>query len=216
MRSYTIIVFLAAITSAQQIGVTNGASVSSGNNAIDHPNVNNGWQSDSSLFANSGGVTSGSNVFSGIAGGHFSNINANGAINDNTLNNPGLIKVSGNSGWVANGDGNALGAVHNAVAVGAQFKRGYGAVNNYQSVSSPVEYHPAPPAQTTQSLITTPKYTPTLPSTSETPKYAPTTAPVITSSSSAPAAITATYVAPPVTPSISVSFSTASYKKTTY
>ncbi|KAJ1646308.1 hypothetical protein J3B02_006289 [Coemansia erecta] len=111
MRSFTAIVFAASAVLAQEIGFSGGPSVSSGTNGISNPNVNNGWQSDSSLF--SGGESAGVNTFNNVAGSSFTNVNANSAVKDNIINNPSFAAVKGNNGWTANGDANNLGPVQN-------------------------------------------------------------------------------------------------------
>ncbi|KAI8321118.1 hypothetical protein GQ54DRAFT_262366 [Martensiomyces pterosporus] len=109
------LLFIASAVLAQEVGFTGGDSVSGGPSAISNLNVNNGWQSDSSLFAGSGsGATgAGGNTFNNVIGSSFSTVNSNSANKDNIVINPSEISVSGNDGWTANGDGNHLGPVQN-------------------------------------------------------------------------------------------------------
>ncbi|KAJ2800892.1 hypothetical protein H4R20_003888 [Coemansia guatemalensis] len=105
------------LVASQEVGFSGGANVVDGPNAISNPNVNNGWQADSSLFAGSGSNSNGgSSVFNDVFGSSFTNINSNTAIKDNIVNNPSVDFVSGNSGWTANGDRNQLGPVQNDFA----------------------------------------------------------------------------------------------------
>ncbi|KAI9481924.1 hypothetical protein LPJ78_003042 [Coemansia sp. RSA 989] len=115
MRTFTAIVFASSAVLAQEVGFSGGASVASGSSAISNPNVNNGWQSDSSLFASDG---AGASTFNNVVGSSFSSLNANTAIKDNLANNPSFTGVKGNSGWTANGDSNALGPVQNQLGAG--------------------------------------------------------------------------------------------------
>ncbi|KAJ1725491.1 hypothetical protein LPJ53_000306 [Coemansia erecta] len=122
MRTFTAIVFAATAVLGQEIGFSGGASVSSGSSAVSNPNVNNGWQSDSSLF--SSGESGGVNTFNNVAGSSFTNVNANAAFKDNILNNPSITGVKGNDGWTANGDANNLGPVQNLFGGAGVFRRG--------------------------------------------------------------------------------------------
>ncbi|KAJ1880849.1 hypothetical protein H4R99_007059 [Coemansia sp. RSA 1722] len=121
MRSFSAIVFAASAVLGQEIGFASGPSVSSGSNAVSNPNVNNGWQSDSSLF--SSGEGAGVNTFNNVAGSSFTNVNANSAIKDNIINNPSFAAVKGNDGWTANGDSNNLGPVQNMFGGAGVFRR---------------------------------------------------------------------------------------------
>ncbi|KAJ2328985.1 hypothetical protein IWW51_000885, partial [Coemansia sp. RSA 2702] len=102
-----------ALVAAQEIGFTDGDSVVAGPNAISNPNVNNGWQADSSLFDSAGGAGAAPQVFNDVVGSSFTKINSNTAIKDNLVNNPSASFVKGNDGWTANGDRNQLGPVQN-------------------------------------------------------------------------------------------------------
>ncbi|KAJ2724710.1 hypothetical protein GGI07_001763 [Coemansia sp. Benny D115] len=128
MRSFTAIAFVATTTAVigQEIGFSGGSSISSGTNAVSNPNVNNGWQSDSSLF--SSGEGAGVNTFNNVAGSSFTNVNANAAFKDNILNNPSITSVKGNSGWTANGDANELGPVQNLFGAASPVFRRHGDV----------------------------------------------------------------------------------------
>ncbi|KAJ2784587.1 hypothetical protein H4R18_001052 [Coemansia javaensis] len=134
MRAAASIVLAASTVLAQEIGFSGGPNIVSGSNAISNPTINNGWLSDSSLIVGRRSVDTG-NVFNDVVGSTFTNINANAAIKDNLINNPGATSVSGNSGWTANGDANAMGPVAN------QFGRRGGDVvfaDNHHQVSSQV------------------------------------------------------------------------------
>ncbi|KAJ2787987.1 hypothetical protein GGI15_000247 [Coemansia interrupta] len=102
----------AAVVIGQEIGFTDGPSFANGPSAISNPNINNGWQADSSLFA-SGDGSAGVNTFNDVVGTTFTNINSNAAFKDNIVNNPSKTVVSGDEGWTANGDANKLGPVEN-------------------------------------------------------------------------------------------------------
>ncbi|KAJ2850451.1 hypothetical protein IWW36_001889 [Coemansia brasiliensis] len=119
MRTFTAIVFASSAVLAQEVGFSGGSDIASGSSAISNPNVNNGWQSDSSLFASEG---SGASTFNNVVGSSFSSLNANTAFKDNLVNNPSITGVKGNSGWTANGDSNALGPVQNQLGAGV-FRR---------------------------------------------------------------------------------------------
>ncbi|KAJ2379644.1 hypothetical protein GGI05_006569, partial [Coemansia sp. RSA 2603] len=122
MRTFTAIVFAATAVIGQEIGFSGGSSISSGSSAVSNPNVNNGWQSDSSLF--NSGESGGVNTFNNVAGSSFTNVNANAAFKDNILNNPSITGVKGNDGWTANGDANNLGPVQNLFGGAGVFRRG--------------------------------------------------------------------------------------------
>ncbi|KAI8326464.1 hypothetical protein GQ54DRAFT_267736, partial [Martensiomyces pterosporus] len=112
MRTFAALLVAASATAlAQEIGFSGGSNAVTGSNAISNPNVNNGWQSDSSLFA-SGSGESGS-LFNNVVGSSFSTVNSNSAVKDNIINNPTQSHVQGNEGWTANGDSNNLGPVQN-------------------------------------------------------------------------------------------------------
>ncbi|KAJ2084383.1 hypothetical protein H4R24_000013 [Coemansia sp. RSA 988] len=127
------------LVASQEIGVSGGANVVDGPNAISNPNVNNGWQADSSLFTGSGSNSDGGpNVFNGVSGSSFTNINSNTAIKDNIVNNPSTDFVSGNSGWTANGDRNQLGPVQNEFGAGAHRRRDVVFASNHHQAQSQV------------------------------------------------------------------------------
>ncbi|KAJ2526307.1 hypothetical protein IWW43_006422 [Coemansia sp. RSA 1935] len=126
MYAATAILAIVSLAAAQEVGFTDGDSIVAGPNAISNPNVNNGWQADSSLFAGSGSSggssNSGPQLFNDIVGSSFTKINSNTAFKDNLVNNPSVTFGSGNDGWTANGDRNELGPVQNEF--GAVHKRG--------------------------------------------------------------------------------------------
>ncbi|KAJ1765963.1 hypothetical protein LPJ54_005285, partial [Coemansia sp. RSA 1824] len=117
MYAATAILAIVSLAAAQEVGFTDGDSIVAGPNAISNPNVNNGWQADSSLFAGSGSSSGSSNsgpqLFNDIVGSSFTKINSNTAFKDNLVNNPSVTFGSGNDGWTANGDRNELGPVQN-------------------------------------------------------------------------------------------------------
>ncbi|KAJ1950351.1 hypothetical protein EC988_004420, partial [Linderina pennispora] len=136
----TTILALITLAAAQQVGFASDASVVAGPNAIDSTNINNGWQAGGSFFT-SGGSGSGS-TFNNIANSHFSDINSNSVNEHNIANNPSSNSVAGNSGWTANGDGNALGAVQNQFAgIASPFFRRDGA---YHASAAPSGEYKAP------------------------------------------------------------------------
>ncbi|KAJ2861358.1 hypothetical protein GGH94_004956 [Coemansia aciculifera] len=106
MQIFATLVVAATAVLAQQIGSEQGPSVSSGETALSHPNVNNGWQSQNSLV-NTG--SDGGNVFNGLHGNTFSTGFTNGAISDSNFINPSQNQVSGNTGSTANGEKNHIG-----------------------------------------------------------------------------------------------------------
>ncbi|KAJ2077748.1 hypothetical protein H4R24_004935 [Coemansia sp. RSA 988] len=145
MRFFAVIPLALSVVVAQEIGASGDTKVSSGVSAIDNPNVNNGVQADSSLFAGGNGASEG-NLFNNVVNGHFFNGNFNAAIQDNLANNAGETRISGNSGWTANGDSNALGAVQNDFGVGTPFAKRSGEAdysNNQYHASAPVYNAPA-------------------------------------------------------------------------
>ncbi|KAJ2814251.1 hypothetical protein H4S07_000050 [Coemansia furcata] len=148
MRTFAALIVSTVAVAAQEIGFTGSANVASGTSAINNPNVNNGWQADSSLFAS--GDSSAPNTFNGVFNSHFTNINSNLAASDNLLNNPSFIRVAGNNGWSANGDHNAMGPVQNNFG-GAFVRRGGDVVfaNGYHGAGPvvslpPIVFHSTP------------------------------------------------------------------------
>ncbi|KAJ2723483.1 hypothetical protein GGI07_002607 [Coemansia sp. Benny D115] len=108
MQIYATLLVAASVVLGQQIGSDGGPAVSNGENAISNPNVNNGWQSQNSLF-NTG--DSGSNVFSGLKDNTFNSAVSNSATNDNNFVNPSQSHVTGNNGATTNGEANHIGDV---------------------------------------------------------------------------------------------------------
>ncbi|KAJ2741769.1 hypothetical protein GGI20_004954 [Coemansia sp. BCRC 34301] len=146
MRAFTALIVSTVAVAAQEIGFTGGPSVASGTSAINAPNVNNGWQADSSLFTSGDGTAP--NSFNGVFNSHFTSVNSNLAVGDNLLNNPGITRVVGNNGWTANGANNVMGPVQNDF--GSAFVRRSGDVifaNGYHGAGPvvslpPIVYHP--------------------------------------------------------------------------
>ncbi|KAJ1821843.1 hypothetical protein LPJ56_003167, partial [Coemansia sp. RSA 2599] len=90
------------------VGSSSDGKASTGPAAVSHPNENNGWQSQNSLFNN---ANTGGNVFSGLHGNTFDSSVKNTAFSDNNAVNPSEAQVSGNSGSTANGVNNHIGDV---------------------------------------------------------------------------------------------------------
>ncbi|KAJ2440729.1 hypothetical protein GGF42_007533 [Coemansia sp. RSA 2424] len=111
MQIFATLVVAATAVLAQQIGSEQGAAVSSGETALSHPNVNNGWQAQNSLISTG---SDGGNVFSGLHGNKFSTSLSNGAMSDNNFINPSQTQTSGNTGSTANGANNHIGDFFNA------------------------------------------------------------------------------------------------------
>ncbi|KAJ2021876.1 hypothetical protein IWW57_004745 [Coemansia sp. S610] len=124
MQIFATLIVAATAVIAQQVGSEQGPTVSSGETALSHPNVNNGWQAQNSLV-NTG--SDGSNVFSGLHGNKFSTGFTNGAISDSNFINPSQNQVAGNSGSTANGENNHIGDFFNAPVA---FRRRDVAFNN--------------------------------------------------------------------------------------
>ncbi|KAJ2655441.1 hypothetical protein IWW48_005528 [Coemansia sp. RSA 1200] len=140
----------AASVSAQDVGVSEGSKVSAGASAIDSPNINNGFQAESSLLTSGGSTAFGGNtLFNHVAGSQFTNVNENLSVQDNLVNNPGFTSVQGNNGWTADGDGNLMGPVLNDMRGGfAPLRKRAGDVvfaNNAHHIAS-VMYSPFAPA----------------------------------------------------------------------
>ncbi|KAJ2163199.1 hypothetical protein GGF46_000129 [Coemansia sp. RSA 552] len=163
MRAFTTIILASSAVLAQEIGFSDGPSVVGGSNAISNPNVNNGWQADSSLFVSEG---SGASTFNNVAGSAFTNINSNVASKDNLLNNPSITSVKGNDGWTANGDANALGPVQNDFGHGF-FRRSGDVVfaDNHHQVNSEVASEVVPQPRVVHPGFVAPAFT--------TPQFAP-------------------------------------------
>ncbi|KAJ2870314.1 hypothetical protein GGH93_005665 [Coemansia aciculifera] len=220
MRAFTALLVSTVAVAAQEIGFTGGANVASGTSATNNPNVNNGWQADSSLFAS--GDSGAPNIFNGIFDSHFTSINSNLAVSDNLLNNPSLVRVAGNSGWSANGDHNAMGPIQNTFG-GAFVRRGGDVVfaNGYHGAGPivslpPIVFHSTPAPYTAPVIVPAPAHyeAPVV----VIPKPAP--APVVYSPPApykAPPVVApkpAQYVAPPpVSPPATASYAAASYQK---
>ncbi|KAJ1844252.1 hypothetical protein LPJ73_005228 [Coemansia sp. RSA 2703] len=133
----------ATVVIGQEIGFTDGPSFVNGPSAISNPNINNGWQADSSLFSSGNGGAA-VNTFNDVVGTTFTNINTNTAFKDNIVNNPSKTVVSGDKGWTANGDSNNLGPVENDFGSTAGFARRSGDVvfadNHHQVAVSQVPH----------------------------------------------------------------------------
>ncbi|KAI9501851.1 hypothetical protein GGI25_000265 [Coemansia spiralis] len=138
MRTFTAIFVAASTVLGQEIGFSGGDNLSTGTNAISNPNVNNGWQADSSLFAGAPVSGSGVTTFNDVVGSSFTNVNSNTAIKDNLVNNPSATLVKGNDGWTANGDHNSLGPVQNLFGRSPVFRRSGDVVfaDNHHQVQS--------------------------------------------------------------------------------
>lgn len=106
MQVLATLLIAATAVVAQQVGSESGPSISGGPAAVSNPNVNNGWQSQNSLF-NKG--SDGGNVFDHLWGNSFSKAISNSAVNDNNMINPSTSHIMGNAGDTANGRGNHIG-----------------------------------------------------------------------------------------------------------
>ncbi|KAJ2837987.1 hypothetical protein FBU31_001028 [Coemansia sp. 'formosensis'] len=113
MQIFATLVVAATAVLAQQIGSEQGPSVSSGETALSHANVNKGWQSQNSLV-NTG--SDGGNVFHGLHGNTFNTGFTNSAVSDNNFINPSSSQTMGNSGSTANGAENHIGDIFNGQA----------------------------------------------------------------------------------------------------
>ncbi|KAJ1840414.1 hypothetical protein LPJ73_006432, partial [Coemansia sp. RSA 2703] len=105
---FATLLIAASAVLAQQVGSSSNGKGSSGPSAVSHPNENNGWQAQNSLFSNG---NTGGNVFSGLQGNTFDSSVSNIAFNDNNAVNPSQSQTSGNTGSTANGVGNHIGDV---------------------------------------------------------------------------------------------------------
>ncbi|KAI9472545.1 hypothetical protein BX667DRAFT_500009 [Coemansia mojavensis] len=112
MHFLTSVILAMSVAVAQEVSVTDGDKASAGASAIDSPNVNNGVQVESSLFASDGGAGT-ERLFNNVFNTHFTSAHVNVAADDNLINNPGFTSLSGDDGWIANGDNNLLGPLEN-------------------------------------------------------------------------------------------------------
>ncbi|KAJ2540304.1 hypothetical protein EV175_006249 [Coemansia sp. RSA 1933] len=106
--------------SNEEIEAEGGDSFSNGPAAVSNPNINNGFQVDSSLIDD--GSTSGGDVFANNFGMSVTNIKSNSANKDNIVINPTTVNSNGNSGKTANGQGNNIGDSETVVP-GVLFRR---------------------------------------------------------------------------------------------
>ncbi|ORX74901.1 hypothetical protein DL89DRAFT_254668 [Linderina pennispora] len=119
MRSATVLLSFASTTAiAQEISSANGPSIIASPNAISGPNVNFGWQSGGSLFAEGSRPGQSSNGFNSIIGSSISNIKTSDVSRGNTINNPSQSHIKGGDGWAASGETNQLGPVHSTSSAG--------------------------------------------------------------------------------------------------
>ncbi|KAJ2723482.1 hypothetical protein GGI07_002606 [Coemansia sp. Benny D115] len=129
MKIFATLILAASAAVAQQVGSSADSRTSTGSSAVSHPNENNGWQAQNTLF-NTG--NSGGNVFSNLHGNTFNSGVSNTAVTGNNFVNPSQSDVSGNTGPTANGRDNHIGDVlsegqrfiHGAVPV-ADFYGGF-------------------------------------------------------------------------------------------
>ncbi|KAJ1746005.1 hypothetical protein LPJ58_005867, partial [Coemansia sp. RSA 1591] len=121
---FATIALAATAAVAQQIGSNGGPSVSDGEAAVSHPNINNGLQLQNSLADSS---DKGGNFFHNLQGNTFTDALSNTGISDNNMVNPSNNHVSGNSGATTNGEGNQIGDIVHGLAgfggFGGQFRR---------------------------------------------------------------------------------------------
>ncbi|KAJ2269986.1 hypothetical protein EV176_004432 [Coemansia sp. RSA 451] len=124
MKFFATIALAATAAVAQQIGSNGGPSVSDGEAAVSHPNINNGLQLQNSLADSS---DKGGNFFHNLQGNTFTDALSNTGISDNNMVNPSNNHVSGNSGATTNGEGNQIGDIVHGLAgfggFGGQFRR---------------------------------------------------------------------------------------------
>ncbi|KAJ2831209.1 hypothetical protein J3B01_005440 [Coemansia erecta] len=124
MKFFATIALAATVAVAQQIGSSGGPSVSDGEAAVSHPNINNGLQLQNSLADSS---DKGGNFFHNLQGNTFTDALSNTGISDNNMVNPSNNHVSGNSGATTNGEGNQIGDIVHGLAgfggFGGQFRR---------------------------------------------------------------------------------------------
>ncbi|KAJ1745678.1 hypothetical protein LPJ58_006032 [Coemansia sp. RSA 1591] len=124
MKFFATIALAATAAVAQQIGSNGGPSVSDGEAAVSHPNINNGLQLQNSLADSS---DKGGNFFHNLEGNTFTDALSNTGISDNNMVNPSNNHVSGNSGATTNGEGNQIGDIVHGLAgfggFGGQFRR---------------------------------------------------------------------------------------------
>ncbi|KAJ2146231.1 hypothetical protein IW136_000666 [Coemansia sp. RSA 678] len=132
MKFFATIALAATVAVAQQIGSSGGPSVSDGEAAVSHPNINNGLQLQNSLADSS---DKGGNFFHGLEGNTFTDALSNTGISDNNMVNPSNDHVSGNSGPTTNGHGNQIGDIVHGLAgfggFGGQFRRRDVEFNNF-------------------------------------------------------------------------------------
>ncbi|KAJ2726274.1 hypothetical protein GGI07_000751 [Coemansia sp. Benny D115] len=87
---------------------------------MDHrnPNINNGFQIDSSVIVGGGGIdgseapepaAQGGSNFANVVGASFTEVNSNSANKDNIVINASTTTVNGDSGDTTNGVGNNIG-----------------------------------------------------------------------------------------------------------
>ncbi|KAJ2342921.1 hypothetical protein GGF43_005817, partial [Coemansia sp. RSA 2618] len=84
----------------QEIEAEAGDSISGGSAAINNPNVNNGFQVDSSLITNNGAGQG--DFINNAFGNSITHINTNSANKDNIVINPTTVTSNGNNGLTAN------------------------------------------------------------------------------------------------------------------
>ncbi|KAJ2497856.1 hypothetical protein GGH96_004774 [Coemansia sp. RSA 1972] len=113
MKLFATLSLAATAAVAQQVGSSSGPSVSDGEAAVSHPNINNGLQLQNSLADSS---NKGGNVFHNLEGNTFTDALSNTGLSDNNFVNPSSDNVSGNSGATTNGHGNQIGDIAHGLA----------------------------------------------------------------------------------------------------
>ncbi|KAJ1663736.1 hypothetical protein IW140_004662 [Coemansia sp. RSA 1813] len=108
------------VRSNEEIEAEGGDSLSNGPAAVSNPNINNGFQVDSSLVDD--GSKDGGDIFANNFGTSFTNVKSNSANKDNIVINPTTVNSNGNAGKTANGQGNNIGDSETVVP-GVLFRR---------------------------------------------------------------------------------------------
>ncbi|KAJ2451772.1 hypothetical protein EV183_003367 [Coemansia sp. RSA 2336] len=122
MKFSFALALIASVAVAQKLGSDAGQTSSTGSNAVDNGNTNNGQQFTNSVVSDG---KKGGNKFHGIDGSSFSDSTSNFGMSDNNLINPSSQNTQGNTGPTTNGKHNHIGdspaGVHRRDAV----------INNY-------------------------------------------------------------------------------------
>ncbi|KAJ2803905.1 hypothetical protein H4R20_002708 [Coemansia guatemalensis] len=136
MRVFAALTFALSVALAQQGGILDGPKLALGDSTVANPNFNSGVQADSSLISGKGG--SGDRL-NNVADSTFANLNVNGVLKDDIVNNPSFDSVSGNGGWTANGNGDSVGSpgITGALAPFLRRSGGAGIADSHHNVPRP-------------------------------------------------------------------------------